>query len=275
MEDPHLHIWEKCIQGNRKAFEDLVRFFQPKVFALSLKFLWNPEDAEDATQEILIKVITNLGSFRKESKLSTWVYRIASNHLINSKRSLLEQKSIRFRQVEQELSKGNIIPSETNESTKNLALHVQAACTHAILLCLKRSYRIAFLLGEVFQVSSEEGAWIMNISEANFRKRLSRARIKMDQFLGKHCGLAKESNACRCENRIAYSQKSKRIDAYLKLSEHMKEKGTWKPKPLLMASRTVRKAAEIYSQGPDFQSRQDFLKKCKESIETNQWSILN
>ena len=86
MDDPHLLLLDGCLKGNGKSFEEFVKIFQPKVFALSLKFLWNPEDAEDATQEILIKVITNLGGFRRESKLSTWVYRIAANHLINFKK---------------------------------------------------------------------------------------------------------------------------------------------------------------------------------------------
>jgi RNA polymerase sigma factor (sigma-70 family) len=275
MEDPQLPLLEGCLKGNRKSFEDLVKFFQPKVFALALKFLWNPEDAEDATQEILIKVITNLGGFRRESKLTTWVYRIATNHLINSKKSHLETKNVNFRKVEIELSKTNIINTDTSETTKNLTLHVQAACTHAILLCLKRGYRIAFILGEVFDLSSADGAWIMDISEANYRKRLSRARLQMDDFLGKQCGLSDKKNVCRCKNRIAYSLKSKRIHSYLALSEKMKENGTWKIKPLLFESKEVRKAAEIYHSGPDFDTRKDILKKIKENIETNQWKLLN
>jgi len=275
MEDPQLPLLEGCLKGNRKSFEDLVKFFQPKVFALSLKFLWNPEDAEDATQEILIKVITNLGSFRRESKLATWVYRIATNHLINSKKSHLETKHVNFRKVELELAKTNVVNTDSSENTRNLTLHVQAACTHAILLCLTRSYRIAFILGEVFNVSSTDGSWIMQISEVNFRKKLSRARRQMDEFLGKQCGLSNANNACRCKNRIVYSQKSKRINAYLELSEKMKENGTWKIKPLLSESKEVRKAAEIYHAGPDFETRQDILKKIKEGIESNQWNLLN
>ncbi|TGL60138.1 RNA polymerase sigma factor [Leptospira ognonensis] len=275
MEDPQLPLLEGCLKGNRKSFEDLVTFFQPKVFALALKFLWNPEDAEDGTQEILIKVISNLGSFRKESKLATWVFRIATNHLINTKKSSSEKRNVNFRKVEIELSKANVENTDSSEITKNLAIHVQAACTHAILLCLKRSYRIAFILGEVFHVSSSDGAWIMEISEANFRKKLSRARLQMDEFLGNHCGISSAKNPCRCKNRIAYSQKSKRINAYLELSENMKAKGTWKMKPLLSESNQVRKAAEVYHSGADFETRHDILKKIKQKIESNQWSLLN
>jgi RNA polymerase sigma factor (sigma-70 family) len=275
MEDPHLILLEGCLNGNTKSFEDLVKIFQPKVFALALKFLWNPEDAEDATQEILIKVITNLGGFRQESKLSTWVYRIAANHLINFKKSLMERSEINFRKVEAELQKSNVTNDDDSDNTRYLALHVQAACTHAILLCLKRSYRIAFLLGEVFDVSSDEGAWIMEISPANYRKKLSRARSQMNDFLGKQCGLSSQLNTCRCKNRIAYSQKQKRISAYLELSEKMKESGKWKIKPLLFESNAIRKVAEIYHGGPDFETRKDTLQLVKEGIKTNQWRLLN
>ncbi|MDZ4724693.1 MAG: RNA polymerase sigma factor [Leptospira sp.] len=275
MDDPHLLLLDGCLKGNGKSFEEFVKIFQPKVFALSLKFLWNPEDAEDATQEILIKVITNLGGFRRESKLSTWVYRIAANHLINFKKSHMETNHVNFRKVEAELQKTNVLNEDDSDNTRYLALHVQAACTHAILLCLTRSYRIAFLLGEVFSVSGEEGAWIMNISDSNYRKKLSRARAQMDEFLGKHCGLSSPSNPCRCKNRIFYSQKSKRINAYLSLSEKLKDNGEWKIKPLLFESNQIRKVAEIYRAGIDFETRKDILSKVKESIATNQWKLLN
>ena len=62
---------ESCLSGNKKSLEQLIRSIQGLVFNLSLRFLWSRADAEDATQEILIKVITNLGKFDNRSKLST------------------------------------------------------------------------------------------------------------------------------------------------------------------------------------------------------------
>lgn len=64
--------------GNRQALETIVEGIQGKVYELALRMLGHPSDAEDAAQEILIKVITRMGSFRGESAFYTWVYRIAT-----------------------------------------------------------------------------------------------------------------------------------------------------------------------------------------------------
>ena len=77
--------------GNSAALEKLLASVQDFVFNLSLRMLGTLSDAEDATQEILIKVMTNLFTFRKESEFTTWVYRIAVNYLINYKKSMFAQ----------------------------------------------------------------------------------------------------------------------------------------------------------------------------------------
>ncbi|TGN17261.1 RNA polymerase sigma factor [Leptospira idonii] len=275
MNDPHLDLLDGTLKGDQKSLKELVLIFQEKIFGLSLKFLWDPDDAEDATQEILIKVITNLGGFRKESKLSTWVYRIAVNHLINFKKSLLETSKVRFKLVHSELQKSQVVETNTSEETEFISMNVQAACTHAMLLCLKRNHRMAFLLGEVFQVTGEEGAWIMGITPANFRKKLSRARLRMNEFLGSHCGIANSENKCRCKNRIAYSMQNGRIHSYLSLSEKMKESGEWKNQTaLLYASGEIKEVAEIYRFGPNFRSGRDGLAFLKKSFSEGKFQIL-
>src|SRR5690606_10880013 len=107
-QDPLVPVLDKCLEGDHKALEKLVDEFQPKIFSLALHFLWNPEDAEDACQEILVKVITKLESFRRESKLSTWVYRITVNHLILTKKSKLEESKIKFSYIDQELKNSQV-----------------------------------------------------------------------------------------------------------------------------------------------------------------------
>jgi hypothetical protein len=75
---------------------------------------------------------------------------------------------------------------------------MRSACTQALLLALDRGHRMAFILGVVMDVSSSEGAFILEITPAAYRKRLSRARQKVKDFLGRNCGLFKETNPCRC-----------------------------------------------------------------------------
>jgi len=72
---------KRAQQGDQAALEELIAQIQSKVYGLALRMLWHPEDAQDATQEILLRVVTHLATFRGESSFYTWVYRIAANHL--------------------------------------------------------------------------------------------------------------------------------------------------------------------------------------------------
>jgi RNA polymerase sigma factor (sigma-70 family) len=72
--------------GDRRALEDLIERHQAWIYNIALRMLFHPQDAEDATQEILIKVVTRLASFEGRSSFRTWLYRIVANHLLNVKR---------------------------------------------------------------------------------------------------------------------------------------------------------------------------------------------
>src|ERR1700756_2174455 len=76
--------------GDRNALEDLVRRHQAWIYNIAIRMLYHPQDAEDATQEILIKVMTRLSSFEGRSSFRTWLYRIVFNHVLNMKRGRVE-----------------------------------------------------------------------------------------------------------------------------------------------------------------------------------------
>jgi RNA polymerase sigma factor (sigma-70 family) len=86
--DPQTLV-EAARSGDRDALEQLVRAIQDPVYGLAMRMLALPTEAEDATQEILIKVVTRLGSFRGDSKFTTWVYAVAANHLRTVRRGQL------------------------------------------------------------------------------------------------------------------------------------------------------------------------------------------
>jgi RNA polymerase sigma factor (sigma-70 family) len=263
---------EESLNGNIRSLEKLILVYQKKVFNLSLKFLWNPEDAEDATQEIFIKIITKLNSFRRESSFSTWLYRIAVNHLLNYKKSKQESKKITFKLISKELEKNSTIP-EQKENLEELVNTVKSACTNAMLIALKREHRIAFLLGEVFQMKSPEAAEIMQITDVNFRKKLSRARLRMKEFMNTNCGVYNSSNTCRCKNRIHYSIQDGKLNSYLELSENLKQRKLWKeweefPKPIIEISNL----ASIYISTNHFDTRKDLTLELKKIL-SNKESI--
>ncbi len=201
----------KVLRGDKKALDDMVRDIQHNIFNLSLRFLWTREDAEDATQEILIKVITNLGKFEGKSKFTTWVYRISVNHLMNLKKNKLEDQ-LSFPGFGQDLNNGLQPLSYDSPDRDLLVEEVKIGCTLGMLICLDRNLRIAYILGEVFELKSDEAAVILDITPANFRKRLSNARILLHNFMRSHCGLVNKANACRCDKRINYAISQGRVE---------------------------------------------------------------
>jgi len=194
----------QAIGGNRAAIEELLRSVADDVYGLALRMLWNTADAEDATQEILVKLTTRLTSFDHRASFRTWVYRIASNHLLDIKRSPLERMKMTFEEFAEDLAHGQEpLPEEHAAMKARLTEEVRIGCTMGMLQCLDRSHRLAYVLGEILDFSSPDAAYALDISEATFRKRLSRARQRITEFTRQYCGLVDETAACRCERRIA------------------------------------------------------------------------
>ena len=85
-----------AINGDRRALDRLIRALQGDLYGVALRMLCNREDAEDATQEILVRIITHLSQFDFRSKLKTWAYRIAVNYILDVKKSRVERLNLSF-----------------------------------------------------------------------------------------------------------------------------------------------------------------------------------
>ena len=199
--------------GDREALEQLVRGLSDRMYGLAVRMLGHREHARDATQEILILIITQLSAFRGESSVTTWAYRVATHHLLRQKR---RGRRWTFEELaEDELGKP---PNAIDESTlavaeeRLLEEQVFIGCTQAMLQALDREQRIAFVLGAICELESADAAYALGISEAAFRKRLSRARATLDGFLAKHCGVADGANRCRCVHQVNHNVAEKRVD---------------------------------------------------------------
>ncbi|MEJ2639986.1 MAG: RNA polymerase sigma factor [Desulfosarcinaceae bacterium] len=201
--------------GNRGALEQLVAQIRDRVYGLAMRMLSHPSDAEDATQEILIKTVTHLGQFRGEWAFSTWVYRIACNHLLTTRKRRAERLELTFDACRSHIEASLAAqPSAASpEAEQGLIVEeMMLACTQAILLCLDRGLRLAYILGEVLGFASQQGAEILEISPAAFRKRLSRARDQVRTFMRRYCGLVDANNRCRCARLIPQTTRRKWLD---------------------------------------------------------------
>ena len=189
-----------------------MRSLEDDVYRLALRMLWHPQEAEDATQEILFKIVTHVGTFRGESALRTWALRIATNHLLNVRRSRMEERKLTFEAFGADLLEGLADDRVASPDQAILVEEVKIGCTQAMLLCLTREDRIAYILGDVFELRSNVAAEILGIEAAAFRKRLSRAREGLRGFMRRYCGLLDEAAPCSCAGRVAPALRLGRID---------------------------------------------------------------
>lgn len=204
----------KAVAGDGAALESVVESVRHDVYGLAIRMLWHPEDAAEATQEILLRIVTRLGSFEGRSSFRTWSYRVAVRALLNMKRGRAEHP-LSFEDYGADLLNGLTAdaPSQYSEPERAvLRNEVKIACTQAMLLCLDRDHRIAYLLGEIFDIAADEAADCVGVSAPTFRKRLSRARERVLRFTAEHCGLVSRDAACHCDGRIAPAVDQRRID---------------------------------------------------------------
>jgi RNA polymerase sigma factor (sigma-70 family) len=195
-------IARRALDGDREALDALVRTLQGDIYGLALRMLWNREDAEDATQEILIRIVTHLSQFGFRSRLRTWAYRLAVNFILDVKKSATERRRLSFERFADDLG-GGLQPESASDTEQSLLIdEVKIGCSLAMLQCLDRPHRAAYLLGEVMEFSGPEAAEVLAISPELFRKRLQHAREAVVGFLRAHCGLVSDAAPCRCHRRV-------------------------------------------------------------------------
>lgn len=216
----------RAAEGDRGALSDLVREIQHPMYRLALRFLGNPDDAQDACQEILIRIVTRLGTFEGRSKFSTWAYTVAVRSLLRTRRRLYETAVLGAEQYAAALDAGmgDVDPTLEEAEYRLLSEEVRISCTYGMLLCLPRAQRAAYLLADVLGLTDGEGAEILDCSREAFRQRVSRARRTLRFVIDNRCGLVDPANPCRCGRQIASGEAAGLIDRKrLPLAQHPRQ----------------------------------------------------
>ncbi len=195
--------------GDRRALEQVVAAIQDDIYRLALRMTACPDDARDACQEVLIKVVTRLDSFRGESSVRTWAYRLAVRHLLDRKRSRVENLALTFERLGADLVDGL---SHVSSDDGVMVAEVKLGCTLAMLTCLDREHRLAYILSDVFDLAHGDAADLCSVTEDTYRQRLSRARRTLETFTESFCGLARAEAPCRCDKRVARAAELGRIE---------------------------------------------------------------
>jgi RNA polymerase sigma factor (sigma-70 family) len=193
--------------GDRAALADLVRGLQHPMYRLALRFLGHPQDAEDATQEILIRIVTHLGSFEGRSKFTTWAYTVATRSLFRANRGANETAVAGAAQFAAfiDAGMGDIDTTADEAEYRLLCEEVRISCTYGMLLCLPREQRAAYLLADVAGLTDVEGADVLDCTRQAFRQRVSRARRTLKHIIDNRCGLIDAANPCRCGRQVTAS----------------------------------------------------------------------
>jgi RNA polymerase sigma factor (sigma-70 family) len=266
-------------KGQRDALEELVKRIQDRIYGLALRTLFLPADAEDATQAILIKIVTHLGSFKGESRFTTWCYRVAANHLLSTRKRRAE-RWFSFEKCKQAIEEALSMSSmEDFESPEDHLIieEVKLACLQGMLLCLSREIRLAFILGVVFEVTSDEGSQILSITPEAFRQRLSRGRKQIQDFMTKKCSLVNPGNPCACAKLLPYQIKIKLLyPENLRFANHRcytRRNGSADSR--LQELGELKRIAVLFRSHPDYAAPPTFVESIKKLFASRRLEILN
>ncbi len=206
---------QQILEGNKTALTHLIERHQPFIYNIAWKMTGNTSDAEDLTQETLIKIISNLGAFKQESAFRTWAYRIAKNHFLNTQKKPASIFAKTFDELGNHLEatpNTDLSESEKMEQSETIR-EVRLTCLSGMILCLTKEQRMIYIMGEIFGADHTIGSEIMEISKANYRMKLSKARKDLYNFMQNKCGLVNKANPCRCHKKVTFATENGMVDA--------------------------------------------------------------
>jgi RNA polymerase sigma factor (sigma-70 family) len=215
---PDMTEWvRRATGGDSAALEALCDSVRDDIYGVAMRMLGHPADAEDATQEILILIVTHLGSFEGRSSFRTWAWRIATHHLLRAGRG--RRENVDFEGIARVLDLQKVEPvaaaAEPPSAEQAVLLReVKLGCTQAMLLALDRDHRLAFILCEILELPGDDAAAVLEIDPAALRKRVSRARSRIAEFMRGRCGWVGEGNPCRCSRQLPIAVRTGHLDPH-------------------------------------------------------------
>jgi RNA polymerase sigma factor (sigma-70 family) len=236
--DPGADTLHAATAGDLQAIDQVLTSIQGGVFHLAMRMLGQREDAADATQEILLKVVTHLGGFRADAAFPTWVFQIARNHLLTASTRQRESPEVSLEGLAARLqmglefgaSLGDPLGAQTSLSPEDKAQAHELAlsCTQTMLMTLDREQRLSYVLDAVFGLSSNDAAQVLGITAAAYRQRLARARAALEPFMQETCGLVNPRAACRCDKQLPASRYAKANPAAAGQTVQLQSAQTWR-----------------------------------------------
>ncbi len=193
-DEPESRLIERLVARDERAFNELVRAYERRVLTLVVRMLGNPAEAEDVAQEVFVQVFKAIGTFRGESKLSTWIYRIAVNLCKNRVKYLRVRHSGEQDELGEVEEKGGLVPARQKNvgsierpdemmSGKQVERIVQQA-----ILELEPTFRECLVLRDVEELSYEQIEEITGLPIGTVKSRIHRARAQLRERVERELG---------------------------------------------------------------------------------------
>jgi len=181
-----LALIELVLAGDHRAFEPLVRKHERRVFRVVLAVLGSVEDAEDAMQDTFVKAFRHLDQFRRDSRFTTWLTRIAVNEALQKRQARKNSVSLQESpEVESKSLPGRFEPWTSNPEKLYGKQEIRQLVERAIQ-ALPPIYRETLVLRDIEEMSAEEAAGVLGITVPALKSRLLRARLLLRESLSVH-----------------------------------------------------------------------------------------
>lgn len=183
--DDDLPLLDRVLAGDAQAFEDLVQRHKRRVYRVTIAITGNQEDAEEAMQDTFLKSYRHLGEFKRESKFSTWLTRIAINEALQTRRRHRTTESL----DEPVMTDEGVMPKQLEDWQDPERIYAKEEIRKIVeqaIQSLPATYREAFVLRDVEGLSTEEAAEALRLSIPALKSRILRARLMMREALAVH-----------------------------------------------------------------------------------------
>ena len=179
-------LLRRACKGDVQAFEELMQSHESRIYTIALRMMGNREDAQDCAQEAMVRIYRAMGSFKGQSALATWIYRITMNTCLDE---LRRRKARKVTSLDSLVDNG-WSPTDTGDTPEEHGLRVekQNALNQAIQ-SLPDDMRAAIILRDVKGYSYDEIASILDANVGTIKSRISRGREKLREILSKQSEL--------------------------------------------------------------------------------------
>ena len=176
---------EESRKGNVDAFEELIKGYKKSAYNIALRVMRNVEDAEDASQEALIKIFKNISSFNMESTFKVWMYRVVVNTCIDFKR----RKNVNALSIDETIDLGSgreiqrEIPDESNNPDALIERNYSTQLVNDAINMLEDDFKTIIILRDIKGFTYDEISQILSCNLGTVKSRLSRARKRLKELL--------------------------------------------------------------------------------------------